>query len=103
VYATNSYGTTSSLNYGSGANITILIVPSTPGTPVATNSGTNIVVTWTASTIGAPLSNYTIMFGTVYGTWATTTYCNGANATVMSSLTCTIPQTVLTQSPFNLT
>jgi hypothetical protein len=81
------------LNYGSGAYIitTINYIPSVCGTPNSTNSGSNIVITWTAPTTVAPILNYTVMIGTFYGTWATTTYCNGANATVMSSLSCTIP------------
>ena len=93
VYVTNIYGTTSSLNYGSGAYIitTINMVPSAVGTPNSTNSGTNIVITWTAPTTGAPILNYTVMIGTLYGTWATTSYCNGANATTIASLSCTIP------------
>jgi len=93
VYVTNAYGTTSSLNYGSGAFIitTILAVPSVSGTPISANSGTNIVITWTAPATGAPILNYTVMIGTFYGTWATTSYCNGANTTVISSLSCTIP------------
>jgi hypothetical protein len=65
VYATNSYGTSSSLNFGSGAVITIVIVPSVPGTPVTSNSGTNVIITWTAPTAGAPFLNYTILIGTV--------------------------------------
>jgi hypothetical protein len=93
VYVSNSYGTTSSVTYGSGAYIitTVSTVPSVSGTPISANSGTNIVITWTAPTIGAPLTNYTVMIGTFYGTWATTSYCDGANATVMANLTCTIP------------
>jgi len=91
VYATNSYGTTSSLSYGLGANITILAVPSTPGTPVIINSGSNIIVTWTQQTTVTLVTNYTILFGTVNGTWATTSYCNGANATTLVNLNCTIP------------
>jgi len=43
------------------------------------------------------------MIGTANGTWATTPYCNGANATVMASLNCTVPQSVLLVSPFSLT
>jgi hypothetical protein len=93
VYVTNSYGTTSSLSFGSGAfiNVTVSTVPSVTGTPVSINSGTNIVITWTAPATGAPILNYTVMIGTFYGTWTTTTYCNGANATTMANLYCTIP------------
>jgi hypothetical protein len=86
VYATNSYGTSSSLNFGSGANITIMAVPSVPGTPVTTNSGTNIIVTWTAPTVGAPFANYTIMIACAGGTWSATSFCNGADATTMANL-----------------
>jgi hypothetical protein len=103
VYATNTYGTSNPSGIGSGAFITIIVLPSAAGTPVTSNSGTNIVVTWTAPTVGAPFLNYTIMIGTTYGTWFTTSYCDGANATTMTNLYCTIPQSVLTESPFNLT
>jgi hypothetical protein len=61
-------------------------VPSSPGTPVTTNSGTNIVITWTAPTTGAPFVNYTIMIGTVFGTWSTTSFCDGTNATTIANL-----------------
>jgi hypothetical protein len=91
VYATNSYTVSNPSGIGSGATITIMVLPSVPGNPVVINSGTNIVITWTASTIGAPFLNYTILIGTFYGTWATTTFCDGANATVMANLSCTIP------------
>jgi hypothetical protein len=90
VYVANSYGTSQSVTYGSGAYI-VTSPPSVPGTPVSINSGSNIVITWTVPSTGAPFLNYTVMIGTFYGTWATTTYCNGADATVMANLSCTIP------------
>jgi hypothetical protein len=76
------------LNFGSGATIitTVATLPSVPGTPVTTNSGTNIIITWTAPTTGTPISNYTIVIGTMYGTWVTTSHCNGASATIVANL-----------------
>jgi hypothetical protein len=91
VYATNSYTTSNPSGIGSGANITIIVIPSAPGTPNTTNVGSNIVVNWTAPVIGAPFINYTIMIYGANGQWATTSYCNGANTTVMANLNCTIP------------
>jgi hypothetical protein len=61
-------------------------IPSLPGTPVTTNSGTNIIVTWTAPTSGAPFANYTIMIACAGGTWSATSFCNGADATTMANL-----------------
>jgi len=47
IYATNSYGTSNPSNYSTEANITILVPPVTPATPVATNVGSNITISWT--------------------------------------------------------
>ena len=77
------------MNYGSGAYIPAAqttVLPSAPGTPVTANSGSNVIVTWTAPTAGTPISNYTIMIGTSTGTWATTSYCDGASATIIANL-----------------
>jgi len=86
-----NYSSTTYTNTTTTSNTTTYSSPSPPGIPVTINVGTNIVVTWTAPTSGAPFLNYTIMIGTASGQWATTTYCNGANATVMANLNCTIP------------
>jgi len=91
VYASNVYGTSQPSTIGSGANITIMVAPSMPGTPSTTYVNGNVIVTWTAPTIGAPILNYTIMIACAGGTWATTTYCNGANATTIANMYCTIP------------
>jgi hypothetical protein len=91
VVATNTFGTSNPSGIGSGAFITIIVLPSAAGTPNTTNSGTNIVVTWTAPTIGAPFLNYTILIGTTFGTWSATSFCNGADAITMANLNCTIP------------
>jgi hypothetical protein len=76
------------LNYGSGAYIatSTTVLPSAPGTPVTANSGSNVIVTWTAPTTGTPILNYTIMIGTSTGTWATTSSCDGASATTIANL-----------------
>jgi hypothetical protein len=79
VYTTNIYGISNPSAIGSGATIIIITLPSVPGIPVTVNSGTNIVITWTAPTIGAPFLNYTIMIACAGGSWATTSYCNGAD------------------------
>jgi len=68
-----------------------MVIPSAPGTPVTSNSGTNVIITWTAPTVGAPILNYTIFIGTAAGTWATSSYCDGTSSTVITNLKCTIP------------
>jgi hypothetical protein len=75
--------TSSSSTYTSTTTTTTYVSPSPPGTPVTSNSGTNIIITWTAPSIGAPILNYTIMIATINGTWATTSFCNGADATTI--------------------
>jgi hypothetical protein len=91
VYVTNTYGSSNPQGIGSGANITILSVPSVPTIPVTINSGTNIVITWTAPASNSAILNYTITIACAGGQWATTTYCNGADATTMANMYCTIP------------
>lgn len=76
----------SSSSYSSTTTTTAYVSPSPPGTPVTSNSGTNIIITWTAPTIGAPILNYTIMIGTISGTWATTSACDGASTTTIANL-----------------
>jgi hypothetical protein len=68
-----------------------MVIPSAPGTPTTTTSGSNVIIAWTAPTTGTPISNYTIMIGTSTGTWATSTSCDGTSATVIANLQCTIP------------
>ena len=95
---------TSSTTYTSTTTTTTTYVsPSPPGTPVTSNSGTNVIITWTAPTVGAPILNYTIMIATFNGQWATTSFCNGASTTTIANLNCTIPQSVLITAPFSLT
>jgi len=73
------------LSYGSGAFISINTTTSVAGTYTTTTVAETIVVTWTAPVTTTTISNYTILVGCANGTWATTPYCNGANATVMAN------------------
>jgi hypothetical protein len=90
IYTSYSNGTTYTLTSSTSTyttttttTTTTYVSPSPPGTPVTTNSGTNVVITWTAPTIGAPILNYTIMIVTITGQWATTSFCNGSDATTI--------------------
>lgn len=76
------------MNYGSGAYIatSTTVLPSAPGTPVTSNSGSNVIVTWTAPTTCTPILNYTIMIGTSTGSWASTSFCDGASSTTIANL-----------------
>jgi hypothetical protein len=61
VYSANIYGNSNPSDIGSGATITIMVIPSAPGTPNTTNSGSNVIISWTAPTVGAPFLYYTVM------------------------------------------
>jgi hypothetical protein len=102
VYATYTTGiqysysySSTSYSYSSTSYTSAYVAPTAPGTPVLVNSGSNVIISWTAPLIGAPILNYTIMIGTSTGTWATTSFCNGASATTIANLNCTIPLSAL--------
>jgi hypothetical protein len=80
-----------------------MVPPSTPGTPTTANSGSNIIVSWTAPTTGSPITSYTVQIYCTNGEWSTTSSCDGSSSTVLANLSCTIPQTVLKAAPFSLT
>ena len=78
-------------------------VPATPVAPVTTLSGSDIVVTWTKPAIrGSDITSYKISLKDSTNNWHETSSCNGADATIVSSQSCTIPITELTAAPFNL-
>lgn len=101
VYAVNAFGT--SLVASNAVNALAAQVPDqiTPG-PVLTSSGTNVVVTWTASpdVHSSSVTGYRITFlqnsPATYA--ASATSCLGAGV----STTCTIPMSELFSAPFSL-
>ncbi len=65
----------------------------------------NVVISWIAPYNGAtPITSYTIMIRqsdqVTYSTQLV--YCNGAQSTVVSATSCSIPITVLRADPFNI-
>ena len=52
--------------------------------------------------MGSEITSYKIYLQATDSNWHETSSCNGADATVISSLSCTIPITELTAAPFNL-
>jgi hypothetical protein len=79
------------------------VPPEAPATPVVTNVELNITVSWTEPQSVTRILNYTILVQCADGTWEPTSYCNGADTTVMADLKCTLPQVALSLKPFNLT
>jgi hypothetical protein len=77
------------------------IRPDQPSAPATVNSGTDIVVTWTAPTAnGSPITSFQILFQQQDGQFSEeATYCDGSDPAV---LTCTIPQSVFEASPYSL-
>jgi hypothetical protein len=72
IYATNMYGTSIPSLPSSGANITILVPPKAPETPVSANVESNITISWKEPPTVTPILNYTILIKCADGTWAAT-------------------------------
>lgn len=78
--------------------------PEQPLVPVTTNSGQNIVVSWTAPVDnGAIISSYQILLRQGDLTFVEELNdCDGNDATITSSTECTIPISTFTSAPFSL-
>lgn len=72
--------------------ITASTIPSIPGTPTTSLSGTNVLISWTAPTstggTGISLTSYTIMIKAVDGVsyYTDLTDCDGSLSSVISAL-----------------
>ena len=81
------------------------IAPEVPGTPTTTNSGTNIVIDWSAPTDnGSVITSYTILILQSDGLTYTedSVNCDGLDSTIILATQCTIPLSVLTSAPYSL-
>ena len=95
--------------YGEFSNtVTILAaqIPAQPDAPVTTfvAAEDNLVITWVApDNGGSPITSYTILIRHSDGSSFLTQldHCDGSDATVMAETSCTIPTTVLHDSPFS--
>lgn len=90
------------------ANVPVIAsqVPATLAAVTTANVGTNVVISWTATSnaYSSPVTAYRIDIykadGTTYEPEAT--YCNGGNYGVWVNRQCTIPMSVLIASPYSL-
>ena len=80
------------------------IAPDTPLAPTTANSGTNIVINWTApSNNGADITSYQIQILQSDGSLSEElTDCNGSDSSIVLATECTIPLATLTASPYSL-
>ena len=96
---TNGYGDAS-------ADFTILhaISPDIPSTPTTTNSGSEVIIDWSApAENGSPITSYTVTILQSDGLTYTedTANCDGTDK-IISATQCTIPLSVLTSAPYSL-
>lgn len=99
----NIYGF--SVDYSPVADIYCAKVPDTPATPVLSNSGTDVVIDWTASGSNfSPINAYKIEFQAADGiNWhQDLVNCDGTDSDVKTNTICTIAMNVFRSSPFNL-
>lgn len=72
-------------------------VPGKASIPTTANSGTDVVVTWTApSDHQSSIDAYEVMFKKADGTFSTElTACDGSNSGIVSARTCSVPMDTL--------
>lgn len=101
VRARNSFGFS---DYTETLTILCAEEPATPAAPTTRRENDNIVVEWTEpANNGAALSSYTVFIGKSDLSFELeTSYCDGADSTIMANTACTIPLSVLKADPFNL-
>lgn len=79
--------------------------PDVPSSPTTANSGTNVVITWSAPFYnGGTITSYTVTIMDSRGsTWTEDLVnCDGSDSSIVSATQCTIPQSVLTYPPYFL-
>jgi hypothetical protein len=99
--ATNLHGTG---EWSAIASITASTVPAQLAAATTANSGTDVVVTWpaTSSERGAAVAEYRVKFKRSDGVLAEVSECDGSTAASLADRTCTVPMTVFTTGPFSL-
>jgi hypothetical protein len=81
------------------------IVPEAPDAPTTTNSGTDVVIDWSApSNNGAEITSYQILIRQSDGTTFSEdlTDCNGSATVIVLTTQCTVPISTLTAEPYSL-
>jgi len=97
IRATNLVGSSAYSASGNGAILTHK-VPGPPGTPTITLSGSNIEITWTASSFdgGEPITRYIVSVKKFDGAGEIVNNCEPL------STTCTVAVSLLEAAPYNL-
>lgn len=86
--------------------ITASTLPGVPGTPTTANSGTDVIIDWTApSSTGGTGISLTAYIISIKGSDGATYYqdtvdCDGTSNTIITNTICTIPMSTLTSAPF---
>jgi hypothetical protein len=87
--------------------VTILhaLPPSTPNIPSTLNSGTDVVINWSApSDNGSEISSYTVQIlqndGVTFS--QNLNYCDGSDSAIISATQCTLPLATLISTPYSL-
>jgi titin len=91
--------------YSDISTIIASTVPDTLGSATTLNSGSDVVVSWpaTSSERGATVTAYRVKFLESDGvTYTESSACDGASATPKTNRECTVAMTVFTSSPYSL-
>jgi hypothetical protein len=100
--ASNKHGTG---EYSDVATITASTVPEQLAAAATTNSGADVIATWSAtpSERGATVTAYRIKWKKADGTYEAIATCDGADATIFANRACTVAMATLTDAAtFNL-
>lgn len=102
VQSVNSFGPSS---YSASVSVLAAQKPDTPGAPTTVFNGATVTITWPSSfNGGSPLTSYTVKIRLADGIsyLPDLTNCNGANAAVISTMSCVMPVSSLRAAPFSL-
>jgi hypothetical protein len=93
-----------STGYSPEAQIIAANVPSAPAAPTTQLVGSSVTVSWTApASNGMAITAYVVEIQGAAGGWhLETTDCDGADSTIVTSASCTIPQATLQAGSFVL-
>jgi hypothetical protein len=103
VEARNSYGYSAP---SAAAPILCATVPSIPVAPTTLVIADQLEISWAPapSPNGTPITAYVVTIKQADGTFtAQASHCNGSQPSIVSSTRCTVPLSVLTAAPYNLT
>jgi hypothetical protein len=94
VRAKNIYGYGS---YSTALTVSPSDVPGKASIPTTANSGTSVVVAWTAPNAhSSSIDSYQIFFKKSDGTFSTElTACDGSTSTIVTALTCSVPMATI--------